>query len=232
MTKPVPIDWQENLTGELLLLQLLSRISYRYPDENERTWLQSLIDEDVFSEIPLAGRQEETKIGLKFIDKWTECGLTDENFERIQSDYMRLFIGPAEVLAPPWESVYFNEERLMFQKQTLDVRNWYRKFGLESEKIRQEPDDHIGLELIFLSNLASLAIQSLTAQDEHRFEELMDAQREFIRKHLGIWVLTWCGLVERNAQTNFYKGLSHLIHGAMNELSELLKVPLREDATR
>jgi TorA maturation chaperone TorD len=135
VTESSKTDWQEILTGEMLLLSLLGRIVFAYPEEEERKWLQSLIDEDVFSEAPFAAKKEETKAGLNLLKKWEENGLTDESFEHMQADYMRLFIGPGKVIAAPWESVYFNEDRMTFQVQTLDVRNWYRRFGLESEKI-------------------------------------------------------------------------------------------------
>ena len=232
MTEAFPNAWQETLTGGMLLFGLIGRIVYTYPDNEERTWLQSLIVEGVFSEVPFAADKDETKAGLELLQKWGENGLTDEVFELLQVDYTRLFIGPGKVIAAPWESVYFSEERLTFQEHTLEVRNWYRRFELEAERIHQEPDDHIGLELLFLSHLATLGIQALNEQDNARFEELLDAQREFIKKHLGAWALTWCGLVERNAQTDFYKGLAHLTRGALSALSEMLDVKSPKEAAR
>jgi putative dimethyl sulfoxide reductase chaperone len=232
VTKPPPIDWEETFTGEMLLLSLLGRVIYNYPESEERTWLQSLIEEDVFSGAPFAAEKDETKVSLKLLQGWGEKGLTDEIFGCMQADYTRLFIGPDKVIAAPWESVYFSEERLVFQEQTLEVRNWYRRFGLEAEKIHREPDDHIGLELLFLSHLAALGVQALNEQDNARFRELLDAQREFFKKHLGTWALTWCGLVEENAQTDFYKGVAYLTHGALSTLSEVLDAKLTKETIR
>ena len=232
MTKPAPIDWQETLTGEMLLLSLLGRIAYTYPDNEERTWLQSLIEEDIFSEAPFAVEEEETNTGLKLMQKWGKNGFSDELFEHMQADYTRLFIGPGKVIAAPWESVYFGEERLTFQEQTLDVRNWYRRFGLEAEKKYQEPDDHIGLELLFLAHLAAQGIQALNEQNSPRFEEILKAQREFLMQHPGAWALAWCGIVEKNARTDFYQGLAHLIRGALAGLSEILDCKLAQAVSK
>ncbi len=229
MTKPAPINWQETLTGEMLLLSMAGRIFYVYPEKAERTWLQSLIDEEIFSEAPFATKKEETIAGLKLLQRWGDDGLADEGFEKIQLDYTRLFIGPGKLIAAPWESVYFDEERLTFQEQTLDVRNWYRRFGLEAERKYHEPDDHIGLELLFLAHLATLGLRALEEKDNARFEELKEAQREFLQKHPGAWVLTWCGLVEANARTDLYKGVAYLIQGALAALSEVLDVKLAKD---
>ncbi len=231
MAKPSSIDWQEMLTGEMLLFNMLGRIFYTYPTNDERIWLQSLSDQEIFSEAPFASEKEETNAGLKLLQNWAKQGLSNEIFEGLQADYTRLFIGPGKVVAAPWESVYFNEERLTFQEQTLDVRNWYRRFGLEAEKIYHEPDDHIGLELLFLSHLADLGIQALNEKDDVRFDELMDAQCKFHKQHVGAWAMTWCGLVEGNARTEFYKGLATLTRGALSELSELLDVKFSKDTT-
>jgi TorA maturation chaperone TorD len=232
VTESNQTDWQEILTGEMLLFNLLGRIVYKYPSDEERPWLKSLIDEDVFSEVPFAAEQDETKAGLTRLQKWKKEGLSDESFTKIQADYTRLFIGPGKVLAPPWESVHFGDDRLVFQKQTLEVRDWYRRFGLESEKIHQEPDDHIGLELMFLAHTASLGVQALNEHDDIRLEETLNAQREFTQKHLGKWALTWSGLVEKNAQTDFYKGLAFLVVGALRELSAVLNIELAKGAAK
>jgi len=212
MNKPSPVEWQEILMGEALLLGLLSRVIYQYPD---RSWIQSLYVDDIFSEMPFAADQDETKSGVALVQQWGRKGVTDEAFERLKLDYTRLFIGVGKVLAPPWESVHLSEKKLIFQERTLEVRDWYKRFGLE---------------LLFLSHLASLGIQSLEKEDQTRFNELLDAQREFIKMHPGTWALTWCGLVERNAQTDFYKGFAYLTHGALFELSEVLDVKLAKDA--
>jgi TorA maturation chaperone TorD len=222
VTEALQNEWHEILTGEMMLLGLLSRIFYNYPDKKERLWLQSLIAEDVFSEAPFASQEEATRTGLQLLQDWGRQGLMDQAFDDLQGDYTRLFIGPGSVIAPPWESVYFSDEKLTFQEQTLEVRSWYRRFGLEAEKLHQEPDDHIALELLFLSHLASLGLQALEQQDTARFDELLTAQSEFYKKHPSKWVLKWSRLVETNARTDFYKGLSHLVRGAMSGLAETL----------
>jgi putative dimethyl sulfoxide reductase chaperone len=230
MADTSPLEWQETLTGERLLLELLGRIFYFYPENNQRIWLQSLIDAEVFSEVPFAADKEETKAGLEFLQKWGKNGMAGEVFEKMQTDYTRLFVGPDKVLAPPWESVHFGDDRLIFQQRTLEVRAWYQRFGLEAERIYQEPDDHIGLEMLFLSHLASLGIQALNQQDEAHFEELFNAQREFFKKHIEIWAPIWCSLVKKHAQTDFYKGSANLTLGAISALAEMLDVNSSKEA--
>ena len=73
--------------------------------------------------------------------------------QAVEQDYLRLFVGLGMPLAPPWESTWANDARLLFQRETLDVRYWYRSAGLELARLHHDPDDHIGLELEFVGLL-------------------------------------------------------------------------------
>ena len=221
-------DWGTILTGEKLLFGLLGKILYA---ELDKPWLQSLIDEDVFSEVPFGGELSETAAGLELLQKWTHennAGLSDKSFDGLRADNMRLFVGVGQVLAAPWESVYFNDGRMVFQEQTLQVRDWFRRFGVETEKLHKEPDDHIGLELSFLAHLATLGLQAIEAKDDNKFEEIVEAQRRFIVEHPLKWVPVWCKLVEEKANTDFYRGLAMLVLGALFSLAKILEIPIPE----
>lgn len=217
-------DCQQILTGEILFLSLLSRLIYTYPDIEAQQWIKSLIEEDTLSEAPYAANQEAVIKGIEMIKQWGNSGLTDEAFNKIRDDYTRLFIGVGKVLAPPWESVYFTESHLLFQEQTLQVRNWYRRYGLELEKLHKEPDDHISIEMSFVAYLSKLALQAFEEQNQEEFEELLEAQRQFLASHLLAWGFKWRHMVIEHAQTDFYKGLAYLTQGALNALAEQFSI--------
>lgn len=222
------VNWSDTLTGQALLFGVLAKNIYQYP---EKQWVDSLVAEDIFAEVPFASEQSEVIAGLNLLQQWSQAnrgGISPDAFEAIRIDHTRLFLGPGKVLAAPWESVYFTEERLVFQQQTLLVRGWYSRFGLELVKLHQEPDDHIGLELEFLAHLARLGLQSLEANESKRFEELLDAQRKFLTEHLLKWASIWCGLVLQHAHTDFYRGMAHLTKGSLLELADILAVPIPE----
>ena len=63
-------DWQAVLLGESLLLGVLSKTIQNTPD---RQWLQTLIDEDVFSESPLDAICLELQEGLAILQSWSEA---------------------------------------------------------------------------------------------------------------------------------------------------------------
>jgi len=218
------IDWKVILMGEMLLLGVLSKAIQSDP---QREWLQSLIDQDIFSESPLESDHQDIVAGLRLLQTWAQENresISDQRLTDLKTDYIRLFVGLGKTIAAPWESVYLNENRMIFQEQTLQVREWYRRFGVESEKLYKEPDDHIGLELSFLAHLATLGLQALEENDEVKFEQTLQAQRQFISEHPLKWAPRWCELVEENAKTDFYRGLAKLIRGALFSLAESLEV--------
>ena len=216
-------DWIDTLTAEALVFGLLGRALYAYPDAE---WVDLLADQTVFEEAPLGAGQPDVMAGLALLQTWAELnrgGMTHEAMEALQSDYTHLFIGPGKVLAAPWESIYFNDERLVFQEQTLDVRSWYRRFGLEPEKLYSEPDDHIGLEMAFLAHLARRGLRALEEGDRETFDELLRSQHAFLSAHPLKWVGPWCAQVGEHATTGFYRGLALLTRGMLVTMAAILE---------
>jgi TorA maturation chaperone TorD len=220
------VNWRDTLTGQALSFSVLAKLTYEYP---EIQWLNTLIAEEVFAEIPFAGAQPDVIAGLALLQTWSRAnlgGLDPAAFDALRIDYTRLFVGVGQVLAAPWESVHFGEERLVFQQQTLHVREWYARFGLQLINLHQEPDDHIGLELEFLAHLAKLSLSALEGNDSKRFDELLQAQKQFLAEHPLKWVMLWCQLVEDNAKTDFYRAVAMLVRGSLVELAGILEIPL------
>ena len=211
---------KEMLAGEALLFHLVGNAFSAAP---ERAWLESLVQTDVFAESPFGGDQPDAKTGLALLQAWCQEnreGIAE--FETLQAEYTRLFIGPGPVVAPPWESVYFSPERLVFQKETYQVRAWYARFGLQSANYNKEPDDHIALELSFVAYLAEVGLQALEACDQERFQETLEEQRRFLENHLLKWGPAWCSRVEKTSTSAFYRGLALLTRGGLSEIRERL----------
>ncbi len=224
-------DLTATLIGEVLFLGLLGRALYEEPN---REWFDELIAEGVFTESPFGAEHTEIMRGLEILQQWSQAqvgGISDQNFADLKADYTRLFIGLDTLPTAPWESVYFNRERLVFQEQTIQVRNWYSRFGLQVERMNKEPDDHIGLEMLFIAHLASLALQAIENDNKKMLEEILQAQYEFLSEHLLRWGPAWTKLVKRHASTDFYRGIAHLAHGAMLTAAELLDVKLPKEVT-
>ena len=210
-------------TGEVLVCGLLNSLLYQPPD---KAHIASLYAEGVFAESPLGNDRDEVQQGLSLLRAWGSSAWEqdpDQAFDDLAADYFYLFNGPGKVQAPPWESVFFSKERLIFQEQTLQVRAWYQKFGLQIENLHHEPDDHIGLQLGFLAHLAQMTVQALEQGKNAEAEWLIKEQSAFLSQHLLRWASMWCDLVEKHARSDFYRGVSLLVRGALQEAAELVK---------
>ena len=209
------------LASEILTLGLLGKLLYEYP---QKEFYTQLIEERVLDEIPFESNPS-LQEGMDLIQKWTHehAPAGDDGwFDTLLHDYTRLFIGPDKVLAPPWESVFVQEGRLVFTETTLEVRQWYRRFGLELENLHKEPDDHIGLELAFIANLATQAGQALEAGQEAEYQRLMQAQADFYQAHLGRWAVPYFDQLFEYARTDYFRGLGRLGRGVIYALETLM----------
>lgn len=216
------------LMAEILTFGLLGKLLL---DAVEPEQLDALRRQDVFSEIPFAEEQPAVIRGLALVRSAMDesAGLSlDEQVARLEADYIRLFVGPGRMLAPPWESTFFNDGRLLFQEETLQVRQWYRRYGLKAAKLGSEPDDHIALELRFLAFLAEVALEAAQKGDEAALGQAMDAQRQFLSEHVLRWVPLWCERVIEHASGDFYRGVAFLVRGTLTELSAMLGLAFPE----
>jgi TorA maturation chaperone TorD len=220
-------QWRENrdemLAGEFLLFGMLGKLLYNQPAQDE---IAVLIEDEIFTDAPFASENPDVVAGLAMLQQWAASYAEDAGavFSDLQVDWTRLFAGGGLVPIAPWESVYYTEERVLFSESTLDVRAWYRRFGLELANLHHEPDDHIGLEMLFIAHLARLGLAALEEGDEEALERAVQGQRDFCRQHLLVWAPTWSEQMVILAQTDFYRGLALIVRGALTELARLLDV--------
>lgn len=139
-----------------------------------------------------------------------ESATRGESGEQVRDDFQQLFVGPFHLPAPPWESVYRSRERLLFEQETLQVREFYLRHGLQAPKLNLEADDHISLELEFLARLLVRAGAAEADGDPEQARLLVAEHERFLDEHLGAWAPQFFADVEANAQTTCYRGLGIL----------------------
>jgi putative dimethyl sulfoxide reductase chaperone len=211
------LDWVVQFEGQMLVCGILAKALYGVPDE---VWLGRIARQRLFDEIPFGSDLPEISAAFSKLQGWTEAvsgSLDDARFVAVRDDYTRLFIGPGQLQAAPWESVYTNKDRAMFQRETLSVKNWYQRFDLVLESSYNEPADHVGLEFAFLAHLAKLTIAASDIRDGGEVKRLIDAQRGFLSQHMLRWVPRWADDVVRYARTDLYCGLGWLARGTVLE---------------
>ena len=95
---------------------LLRRTFWQEPSQE---FLQSLIQTEQMASFPFSDESSLIAEGAKDVISYLDelKPLRDETFDQLHWDYTQLFIGPNKLAAPPWESAYLNEDRLLFQEE-------------------------------------------------------------------------------------------------------------------
>lgn len=215
-------DWTLTLLPFGLAYGFFGKVFYESPQAD---FVGRLVSEDLFGEWPIENKSADTQTGLSLLNNFSaqwNAGMLDA----LQSDYMRLFIGPAQPFAPPWESFYVSRDHLLFQEQTLAVRSDYLRFGLQAPRLNSEPDDHLGLEFAFMLHLCTLGQSALESGDGRALAETIEAQRCFLSTHLLRWAPTCLQQVIDKAATGYYKGAAFLARGCLLEAAKAFEVPI------
>lgn len=214
----------ETLGGIQVACALAAQLLYLEPNEER---IQSYISHAVFEGSPFSEGNESIDEGVKRIDAWLKR-VTDENrkdkVDELKREWLKVFIGYGTPKAPCWQSYYHETSGVVFGAKTLEVREWYKKFGLESEKKMYEPDDHLGLMLSFLSTLAAQEITARETEDWDLASKLCDAQKSFLLEQVLPWLPAWYYLADKYTETDFYQGVTRLIWGILEEYAGLFSI--------
>ena len=216
-TQVVPAEWRQRQEAQALAYHFLGRCFYEPP---RAEWLAALADDRLFEAWPFASRDHRTAAGLALLAAFC-AGWDPARLGALEWDFNRLFVGPGEMLAPPWESVYRSKTKLTFQEPTLQVRAVYERFGVQAPAVHREPDDHLGLELAFVATLSDLAAAAAARDDTAQLATCCQTQKDFLQDHLLAWAPACLALVEKHADTDYYRGAARLALGSLAESARL-----------
>lgn len=215
-------QWSDFFVGHGLAYGFLSRVFYEVPDAE---LVARLVEDDLLADWPVESGQADVQSGLRLMRDFCR-GWNDEHLKAIKRDFQRLFIGPDRLPAPPWESVYRTADRLIFEEQTLQVRQEYARMGFSAPTQYNEPEDHFGLELLFLVHLSGLGIAALEQNSTEGMDYVLEGMRRFLADHVMVWSPAFLADVIEHAQTDYYRGAALLARGTLAETAAVLEVPL------
>ena len=115
--------------------------------------------------------------------------------------------------AYPVESVYTSPKRLTMQAARNEVLAIYRSQGLDKEESWCEGEDHISVEMEFMSIMIDRVNEALRNEDDQTAAQLLLVQKNFLKKHLAAWSPMMTMDMRRFAKTGLYKGLAYLTDG-------------------
>jgi len=130
------------------------------------------------------------------------AAFTPEAFDAFLDAYLAAF-GHAARGPCPLNEIEYGDLKAdpLFQPHRLaDLAAFYRAFGLEVAEDAGERHDHLCLELEFMCVLAAKEAWAREHQlDAEPLAVVRDAQRKFLREHLGRWTPAFTRRLERHA---------------------------------
>lgn len=126
----------------------------------------------------------------------------------LEVEYARLFVGPFELIAPPYGSVYLDGNRRVMGDSTMEVIKTYQTEGLSRSEDFKDLPDHIAVELEFMSFLIYKEIEALEKSGLDAAKEFVNKQEAFLNLFLLPWVPQFCKKIEEGTDNGFYKALA------------------------
>jgi TorA maturation chaperone TorD len=130
--------------------------------------------------------------------------------EELLVDYTRLFLGPVDILAKPYGSIWLRGDNALMQESTMAVQQLYAEGGFEIDDGFRELPDHVAAELEFLYLLIFRETAAQANGDVVARAATGDLRRRFLDAHLGAWARPFTAAVAASAQTAFYRELAEL----------------------
>lgn len=137
--------------------------------------------------------------------------LVEQSDEELKVEYARLFVGPFELAAPPYGSVYLDGHRRLMGDSTLAVRKMYQDNGLTVDVM--EVPDHIAVELEFMYYLYLREAEAAARNNDDEAYEFAIAQSHFMGNFLGPWMMKFCGAIRNSTESSFYRHLADCLEG-------------------
>ena len=151
---------------------------------------------------------QQTSPGAAFFSALMEESIRKYSDEDLTVEYARLFLGPFEIKAPPYGSLYLDGERKVMGDSTMEVIRFYEDAGLTRSKDCGDLPDHIAVELEFMSYLIYKETEALEKLDFVTTLEMIKRQEHFLDRFLGSWIVPFCGKIKESTDNEFYTALA------------------------
>jgi len=169
-------------------------------------------EKDVFSQ---EGLFENLALTLKQVspDASVFVGEMEKSFSKysekeLNVDYAKLFVGPNDLLAPPYGSVYLDGSRRVMGDSTMEIIKLYEEQGLVMDGDFKNLPDHITVELEFVYYLIFKEIEALEKSDIAGAIAFINQQKLFLDRFLKRWIEPFCDKMREGASSGFYRALA------------------------
>jgi putative dimethyl sulfoxide reductase chaperone len=147
------------------------------------------------------------------------CNDKASDTSSMSEDYQRLFMREILPLAPHFESFYSSDSSNNDNHKKSPVGEFYDSYGWKHRSREEKKDDHLGVELLFLTILVE---KYLVLDDEACRDEMRNEINRYIDSHILSWIPEWNRRVQAHSLTISYKGIGSLIVACAEDLKSIL----------
>lgn len=160
------------------------------------------LDPSFWEDFPCFG-SDEVKKAIDDCLAYAHCAVGDHSDADgavldVSVEYTHLFVGPPSPVAPPWETLHRSADASVgFGEATFEMRHLLRKAELRLCGESNQYEDHMGIELLYLSVLCQRAAERMAVGGVDAGTDEMGAIRAFIEQHPLSWVDSLISQVEK-----------------------------------
>ncbi|UVT16733.1 MAG: molecular chaperone TorD family protein [Nitrospira sp.] len=123
----------------------------------------------------------------------------------LQSEHRRVFSNVITLDCPPYETLFGNDHVFAQSHVMGDISGFYKAFGVELSKDIHERLDHLSVEFEFMHFLAYKESYSRCHDVIEKTQIVVDAQKKFVKNHIGRWVPLFCRMLTKKADSGLFK---------------------------
>jgi TorA maturation chaperone TorD len=195
-----------------LLLFLGSSVSMS-PD---KSGLPHLCDSGLLRNLPVESHNEEFKRASRLLK--SPCPFKQQCRVTIDNNYNSLLSDRSNATAYPAATVWKNYGKAK-EEHHMTLARLYSNYGYTKAKECTLDPDHLGIELLFVN----LLLEKFLTEDDNEIRAMIrDDLQQFIRGELLSWLPRWAEKVSEQSVTKCYTGISGLIIGGLEDVSEIL----------
>lgn len=142
------------------------------------------------------------------IEEWVSSEGSNWSIQDLRDDHRRVFSNVISLDCPPYETLFGNDH-VFGQSYTMgDIAGFYNAFGLQLSQDIHERLDHLSVELEFIHYLSYKESYALLHDGKEKLQTVVDAEKKFVKEHIGRWVPLFAGMLKKKADYGFYKILA------------------------
>ena len=182
----------------------------------DKSGLPHLCDNGLLRNLPVESKNKEFKKASQLLR--SPCPFKQQCRLTIGNNYNALLSDRNNAKAYPAATVWKNYGKSKEEHHRTLVK-LYANYGYtKAEECTLDPD-HLGIELLFVN----LLLEKFLTEDDNEIRMMIrEDLRKFIRDELLAWLPRWAETVSEQSVTKCYTGISGLIIGGLEDISEIL----------